>query len=57
MDRDIIERLLDFEREGVTAAQRVNLREEAAGEIFRLRNDLSRVVATLKTEQAEQPHR
>jgi hypothetical protein len=39
-DRDIIERLLDFERCGLTAIDRVNLRECAAIEIARLRRAL-----------------
>lgn len=39
--RDIIEKLLDFERCGLTPGTRVNLRESAAIEIHRLRQDLS----------------
>ena len=36
-DRDIIERLMDFERSGLTATDRVSIRECAAMEIFTLR--------------------
>lgn len=40
MERDIIERLMDFEQEGLTAQARVKLREDAAIEIFKLRADV-----------------
>lgn len=42
MERDIIERLMDFERCGLTALDRVNLRECAAIEIHRLRQENDR---------------
>jgi hypothetical protein len=37
IERDIIERLLDFEKCGLTALDRVNMRECAAIEIHKLR--------------------
>lgn len=40
MERDIIERLMDFERCGLTPGTRVNLRECAAIEIHNLRERL-----------------
>lgn len=42
MERDIIERLLDFDRCGHTAGDRVNLRECAAVEIHNLRQENER---------------
>lgn len=42
MERDIIERLMDFERCGLTALDRVNIRECAAIEIHRLRMENER---------------
>jgi hypothetical protein len=42
-ERDIIEKLLDFERCGQTAGTRVSLRECAAVEIFRLRQEVERL--------------
>jgi len=41
-DRDIIERLMDFERCGLTALDRVNMRECAAIEIHKLRDQNDR---------------
>jgi len=38
--RDIIERLMDFENEGITASDRYNLRCEAATTIHSLREEL-----------------
>lgn len=37
---DIVQRLMDYDKHGVTAADRVQLREDAAMEIFTLRNTL-----------------
>ena len=37
MERDILERLMDFDRCGLTASDRVNIRECAAIEIAKLR--------------------
>lgn len=42
MEQDIIERLMDFERCGLTALERVNLRECAAIEIHKLRCEIER---------------
>lgn len=41
-ERDIIEKLLDFERCGQTPGTRINLRESAAVEIHRLRQENER---------------
>jgi hypothetical protein len=38
--RDIVERLMDFEDEGITGSDRYHLRKDAAFEIARLRNAL-----------------
>lgn len=48
MEQDIIERLMDFERYGLTADSRVKLREEAAVEIHRLRQESGRYSMALK---------
>lgn len=42
-DRDLITRLMDFERCGNTALGRVQLREQSAIEIFMLRNALEAI--------------
>lgn len=42
MERDIIERLMDFEGCGLTALDRVNMRECAAIEIHKLRQENER---------------
>lgn len=42
MEQDIIERLMDFDRCGLTAGDRVNLRESAAIEIHNLRQENER---------------
>jgi hypothetical protein len=42
MERDIIERLMDFESCGLTALDRVNMRECAAIEIHKLRDQNDR---------------
>ena len=50
---DIVDRLLDFERYGLTASERVNIRECAAIEIHRLRtskSDLMRVLQDVTCE-------
>jgi hypothetical protein len=46
--RDIIERLLDFERCGLTAGERVNMRECVAIEIASLRRENERFRAALE---------
>lgn len=42
MEQDIVERLMDFDRCGLTAGDRVNMRECAAIEIHKLRLDNER---------------
>jgi hypothetical protein len=48
MEKDIIERLMDFDHYGLTPGQRVSLREEAAIEICRLRQENGRYWKALK---------
>jgi len=48
MERDIIERLMDFERCGLTAGNMINMRECAAIEIHNLRRDNDRMRAALE---------
>lgn len=48
MERDIIERLMDFDRCGLTAGERVNLRECAAVEIHQLRQENEKYRKTLE---------
>lgn len=43
MDKDIVERLMDFERYGTSSGGRVELREQSAIEIFSLRNALEAI--------------
>ena len=50
--RDIVEKLLDFERCGLTPATRVNLRECAAIEIAKLRRDLEETDDTVARYRA-----
>jgi hypothetical protein len=47
MERDIIERLTDFEN-GNSAGERVKMREEAAVEIFTLRDRIASLRAALE---------
>jgi hypothetical protein len=49
MERDIVERLLDFKRCGIVAGDRINLRECAAIEInnLRKRNEQLRAALTV----------
>lgn len=47
-ERDIIERLMDFERCGITAEDRVEMRESAAMEIFNLRQRVEALRSALK---------
>lgn len=47
-DRDIIDRLMDFERCGITAEERVEIRESAAMEIFTLRQRVETLRSALK---------
>ena len=47
-DRDIVEKLLDFDRCGLTPGTRVNLRESAAVEIHRLRQENEKYRKTLE---------
>lgn len=54
-ERDIIERLMDFEGEGRTATERVKLREEAAMAIFKLRQ--GHTPETRPARHAYVPHR
>jgi hypothetical protein len=49
-DRDIVEKLLDFERYGVTATQRYGMRMRAAEEIRALRAEVKRLRDQRKTE-------
>jgi hypothetical protein len=51
MDRDIIERLMDFESCGITAEDRVAMRESAAMEIFNLRQRVESLRSALKVIQ------
>lgn len=48
MERDIVERLMDFEGCGITAGERVDLRESAAMEIFNLRQRVESLRSALK---------
>jgi hypothetical protein len=43
MERDIVDRLMDFENCGLTAGDRINLRECAAIEIHKLRMELEKL--------------
>lgn len=47
-ERDVVEKLLDFERCGLTPGTRVNLRESAAIEIHRLRQENEKYRKTLE---------
>lgn len=47
-ERDIIERLMDFENSGLTAWDRVNMRESAAVEIHHLRQENEKYRKTLE---------
>lgn len=47
-ERDIVDKLLDFERCGLTPGTRVNLRESAAVEIHRLRQENEKYRKTLE---------
>lgn len=47
-DPDIIERLMDFENFGLTAEDRVQMREDAAMEIFNLRQRVESLRSALK---------
>lgn len=47
-DLDIIEKLMDFERFGLTAEDRVQMREDAAMEIFNLRQRIENLRSALK---------
>lgn len=47
-ERDIVEKLLDFDRCGLTPGTRVNLRESAAIEIHRLREENEKYRKTLE---------
>ena len=47
-ERDIIDRLMDFEHSGITATDRVELRESAAMEIFNLRQRVENLRSALK---------
>jgi hypothetical protein len=51
-DRDFVEKLLDFERYGVTATQRYSMRMRAAEEIQALRAEVKRLRGRRKTENA-----
>lgn len=42
-ERDILEKLMDFERCGLTPGTRVGLRECAAVEIFKLRQEVEQL--------------
>lgn len=57
-DIDIIERLLGFESHGITSSDRFHLRNDAAGEISRLRAqlDIART-ALLKVERLSEEGR
>lgn len=48
IDLDIIERLMDFENFGLTAEDRVQMREDAAMEIFNLRQRVENLRSALK---------
>lgn len=50
---DIIDRLMDFENEGITASDRFRLRSEAADEILRLRCALSNIQKLMKQIELE----
>ena len=47
-ERDIIDRLMDFECCGITAEERVEMRESAAMEIFTLRQRVDNLRSALK---------
>jgi hypothetical protein len=54
-DRDIVEKLLDFDRYGVTATQRYSVRMGAAEEIKALRAEVKRLREQRKTENTVRP--
>jgi hypothetical protein len=49
-DRDIVEKLLDFDRYGVTATQRFSMRMKAAEEIKALRTEVKRLHVQVTAE-------
>jgi hypothetical protein len=49
-DRDIVEKLLDFDRYGVTATQRFSMRMKAAEEIKALRTEVKRLRVQVTAE-------
>jgi hypothetical protein len=49
-DRDIVEKLLDFDRYGVTATQRFSMRMKAADEIKALRAEVKRLRVQVTAE-------
>lgn len=51
---DIIERLMDFDHCGNTATDRVEMRESAAAEIFKLRHEMQRATGAMPNCRLDQ---